>query len=427
MNYSAKINLRYPARQDGTCPIRLQVVINRKPQFIALGLGWFPELFDDEKGQCLASIAKKARPVGYEQALSTATAWAGGTPEVLEKKAADYNLIIGKALSKANDVFVEFRLGGQVLTGEGFLYSYNTEGSKKDFVAYMEHKIAERYRKGRSHRDGISDITKKNHTSSLNALRQFRKEVPFFSLNTKFANDFDAFLRKRIKSVNTIWGRHKDVKAYLSLARKDRIKFEDPYQDFQNKSTPGQWKPLKLGEQQLLDHYYQQCAPRSPQRRILAKFLFSCCSSLRLSDLKNLRKARLEGQELHFRIYKTYDKKLREMMLPLTKKALSYLEDAEQEEGVPGFYDYADQYSNRALKVIAQHLGIETRLHHHVGRETFATEFIRRGGKVEVLQKLMDHEKIATTMKYVHVDNDMKREAIKMLDKMDDVPLMKVS
>ncbi|MBO3272243.1 tyrosine-type recombinase/integrase [Hymenobacter defluvii] len=422
MSYSASIKLRRPARTDGTCQILLLAVIHRKPHPLGLGIGWFPELFDEKDGRCLASVPKRARPEGYDAALRTATAWAGGTAEALEKKAADYNLIIGKALSKANDVFVDFRLSGQPVTSEGFLYAYNTEGSKKDFIVYMERKIAERYRKGKGHRDGISEITKKNHTSSLNALKEFRPTLPFFGLHAKFADDFDAFLRKRIKSVNTIWGRHKDVKAYLSLARKDRIKFEDPYQD----SAPGQWKPLKPGEQLLLDAYYQQCAPRTPQRRILAKFLFSCCSSLRLSDLKGLRHARLEGQELHFRIYKTYDKKLREMMLPLTKKALSYLEDAEQEEGMPGFYHYTDQYSNRALKIIAQHVGVETRLHHHVGRETFATEFIRRGGKVEVLQKLMDHEKIATTMKYVHVDNDMKRDAIKMLDALDDIPLMKV-
>ena len=52
-------------------------------------------------------------------------------------------------------------------------------------------------------------------------------------------------------------------------------------------------------------------------------------------------------------------------------------------------YDYTDQYSNRLLQRIGCVLGLTTHLHHHVGRETFATNFIRAGGKVEVLQKLM--------------------------------------
>lgn len=61
-------------------------------------------------------------------------------------------------------------------------------------------------------------------------------------------------------------------------------------------------------------------------------------------------------------------------------------------------------------------LGIETRLHHHVGRETFATEFIRHGGTVQVLQKLLGHSKSTTTMKYVHVDENLMTEAIAALD-----------
>ena len=107
------------------------------------------------------------------------------------------------------------------------------------------------------------------------------------------------------------------------------------------------------------------------------------------------------------------------MMLPLTTRAINYLEDARRENELPGFYDYTDQYSNRLLQRIGRVLRVTTHLHHHVGRETFATNFIRAGGKIEVLQKLMDHEDIKTTMKYVHVDDDMKRAAIAMMEAMD--------
>ncbi|UYZ61190.1 hypothetical protein [Hymenobacter latericus] len=62
---------------------------------------------------------------------------------------------------------VGYRLSGQGLTTEGFLLDYNTEASKKDFVAYMEAKIYERYRKGKTHKQGISENTRKNHLSSL--------------------------------------------------------------------------------------------------------------------------------------------------------------------------------------------------------------------------------------------------------------------
>jgi integrase len=142
-----------------------------------------------------------------------------------------------------------------------------------------------------------------------------------------------------------------------------------------------------------------------------------CYSSLRLSDLKAIDKATFSGREMTFRIKKTFSKKMRDMMLPLTTRAIGFLEDARQENELPGFYDYTDQYSNRLLQRLGRSLGLTTHLHHHVGRETFANNFVRAGGKAEVLQKLMDHEDIKTTMKYVHVDDDMKRAAMEAMQR----------
>jgi integrase len=414
MNFSGKIKLRYPARRDGTCQIRLQVIVGKQVWPVNLGLNWPPELFDEELGRCLTSQGPAQRGPGYAAALAALLAAAGGTVPLLAKRAQDYNLLIGQALAKANDVFVTWRLSKQVPSLERFKQDFSTAGSKDDFCAYIKAKIIERHRK-----EKISDITRKNHFSTYNALVAFRAYVPFNTLTTDFVDEFDAYLKKHVRGVNTRWGRHKDVKTYLALARKDRMKFEDPYADFKNREVAGQWKPLRPAELEKLEEYYRLCAPRSIQRRVLARFLFSCCSSLRLGDLKNIANAAIENREMTFKAHKTYQKTLTETMLPLTHRALGYLQDAQEEEELPGFYNYADQYSNRMLTAIGQQLGIESRVHHHVGRETFATEFIRRGGKVEVLQKLMGHSKISTTMKYVHVDDDMKRNAIAALDALD--------
>jgi integrase len=177
---------------------------------------------------------------------------------------------------------------------------------------------------------------------------------------------------------------------------------------------------LKPDELRKLEAYYVLCAPGTPQRRILGKFLFSCKSGLRLGDLKNIGNSKLEGNRLTFEMQKGWSKSLKATMLPLTRQALGYLSDAQEEEGLPGFRNYTDQYENRALTAIGSQLGIETHLHHHVGRETFATEFIRKGGQVTILQKLMNHTKISTTMKYVHVDDDMKCQAIATLDALEE-------
>jgi len=46
---------------------------------------------------------------------------------------------------------------------------------------------------------------------------------------------------------------------------------------------------------------------------------------------------------------------------------------------------------------------------------------------MEVLQKLTDHEKIATTMKYVPVGDARKREALQMLEAQEDRPFIQAS
>lgn len=410
MTYTAKFVLRRPPRRDGTCQVRLQVLLHRKPLPLGVGVTWPPLFFDEEAGRCLATLPKEVRGPDYADELARAQAWAGGAAS-LAKRADDYNLLLGQAQAKANNIFVEYRLSNQVLSAEKFMQEYQTEGSKEDFISFFYHKIIARHRKGK-----ITDNTKKNHLSTWRALKQFRAEIPFYTLGPDFADDFKAYLDRHVRSLNTRWGRHKDVKTYLALAKKEKIKFECPYQDFKNQSEPGKWLPLPPDELRRLEAYYVLCAPGTPQRRILCKFLFSCKSGLRLGDLKNIGNAKLEGNRLTFEMQKGWSNSLKATMLPLTRQALGYLSDAQEEEGRAGFRDYADQHENRVLTAIGLQLGLESKMHHHVGRETFATDFIRLGGKVEILQKLLNHAKIDTTMKYVHVDADMKSAAIQALD-----------
>ena len=410
MGYSANVVLRRPARRDGTCQVRLLVVLDGRAVPLALKVAWPPALFDEETGRCLASVPATRRGPGYAAQLAAATAAAGGLPALVQL-VHDYNLLIGQAQGKANRIFVEARLSGAVLTAEKFRQEYNTEGSKSDFVSYFYHKIIERHRKQK-----ISDNTRKNHLSTWRELKRFREIIPFYTLTIEFADDFKLHLDTHIRSLNTRWARHKDVKTYLAIARRDKIRFEDPYQDFKNQSEPGKWRPLPPDELRRLEAYYGLCAPGTAPRRILCKFLFSCASGLRLGDLKNIANAQLDGNRLTYEMQKGWSNSLRATMLPLTRQALGYLRDAQQEEGGAGFRDYTDQYENRQLTAIGQQLGIETKLHHHVGRETFATQFIRLGGRAEILQKLLNHTRISTTMKYVHVDDEMKCQAVQALD-----------
>ena len=76
----------------------------------------------------------------------------------------------------------------------------------------------------------------------------------------------------------------------------------------------------------------------------------------------------------------------------------------------------SNQKVNAYLKEIAVGCKIKKTLTFHLARHTFATTFLISGGKVEVLQKLLSHSRIDTTMIYVHITRDVERKQLQLLD-----------
>ena len=52
----------------------------------------------------------------------------------------------------------------------------------------------------------------------------------------------------------------------------------------------------------------------------------------------------------------------------------------------------------------------------HTRRHTFASHFVMRGGSLKALQEMLGHSNIKTTMRYAHLSQEHKKEAVKLLD-----------
>lgn len=63
----------------------------------------------------------------------------------------------------------------------------------------------------------------------------------------------------------------------------------------------------------------------------------------------------------------------------------------------------ANQHYNESLKILGRTLGIQSRMHSHLARHTFATYMLRHGVEVQNLQRMMGHSRIEQTMKYAKV------------------------
>ena len=58
---------------------------------------------------------------------------------------------------------------------------------------------------------------------------------------------------------------------------------------------------------------------------------------------------------------------------------------------------------NHLLKLIGDIAGIDTRMHSHLGRHTFATYMLRNGTRFENVSKMLGHKNLTQTLRYAKV------------------------
>ncbi len=64
--------------------------------------------------------------------------------------------------------------------------------------------------------------------------------------------------------------------------------------------------------------------------------------------------------------------------------------------------------------------GVTVRCTPYIFRHTFATNFVKRGGDVFTLQKIMGHSDISTTRKYIQLTDEDLKNKHRMINTVDD-------
>jgi integrase len=155
-------------------------------------------------------------------------------------------------------------------------------------------------------------------------------------------------------------------------------------------------------------------------------FLFSCFTSLRLSDIKSLTWQNIYENDGKIYVKFTQMKTSVEENNPLSPQALFYLGDrGEPDELV--FKLPKDPNIDKSIKAWGKRAGLSQIISFHWARHTFGTLSVQSGIDLYTTSKMMGHSSIRHTEGYARVINPMKEKAITLLPTFEDKLIRKYS
>lgn len=384
MYFSTKIIHRLDAvRQDGTAAVGLQVIIHRKRKVFPLKI-WV------RKGELNPDIP------------SISLGRVGAEWRELEQ---NYNAIMLNALARALNIISEAQAMHRDLDLKAFTAQFASVKLERDFVGFVAQCIEQE-------RGLLAEQTTKDNEKVLARLRRWKPALGFGELHVGNIREFEKEMKKWGLGPNTIASTHKGMRKFILRAKRDYPSLANPYLDHKIRWAKGDRDFLAPNElRTLLDAYRKRDELPWAMRRAARCFLFQCFTGLRVGDAMSLTYDNLVGEYLVFTAEKTKKIKLARK-IKLNAVALQMIEDTfsetEQKKRVGPLVDfYKDERPyNEALRSLSAWVGIEKHLTSHVGRHTFATNYLLAGGKVERLSRMLGHSDLQTTMIYVHLVED---------------------
>ena len=343
---------------------------------------------------------QKERWNSKNQRLNNYQKNASGQKEEI-KNLTDLNLILDNVAAKVTNIKTVYRLSEMVLSPKKLKKELINDLPRVKFCSFFKLALQEDKPK-------LAPGTFRKIETVLNKIIDYDGEVVFSDLTETWFDRYKSYLHKKGNKKTTINSNIKTIKKYLRAAVKSGIKIPVSIDDIKAGSTTGNRISLNTTELKKIYQFYNSEFVAPTHQIILGYFLFSCMTGLRFSDIMNIEPNMLDDNYIQFVTEKTE----KTQIINLNKNAKKIIESCQKL-----FYvKFTNEYINRELKVIMRNLSIKKRVTFHVARHTFATSFLRAGGKVENLQLLLGHSSITQTMIYTHIVASEANKEIYLLD-----------
>lgn len=381
-NMNGKLNYKIwvkkdHVRSDGTSALYLNIYYQKRTKRLPLNISVPVDEFDKKKQRVKKSY----------------------------KYADDYNLLIEKILSDVTTIEIGYRLSGEIISIEKLIEDLYNPSLRINFIDFAS-KLLEHQKNNKF----IEPSTYRQQKGFIAKLKRWRDPLLFSDIDKEFLLKLKSHLKHDLKNKPaTIESTLKNFKKYLHAANDKGINTKLNYKDISIGKMDGEFTFLLPSELSHLIKFYNSPYINGSWKNILQRYLFSCFTGLRISDIERITEDNIIENILIFTQKKT--KKLNR--IPLNENAKALIELPHVFRG-----NYTREYINRELKLIAKACNIKKRLYFHSSRHTFATNYLIAGGKVHNLQKRLGHSKIETTMVYVHVVEAISNDEIKLMDEL---------
>jgi len=261
----------------------------------------------------------------------------------------------------------------------------------------------------------IKEGTRKHYYPLENRLKEWGKMLTWEDVTTEKIYEFDAWLHGIYKPISEtalmagvkpelisnagVFNYHKTLKTLLRRARKMGKISSNPYDLLVGEFKRGETENTEFLTEDEMAKIRELSLERGSTLDISRDlFVFQMYTGMSYSD----------AEAFDFKKYKKIEGMWR-YVGPRIKTGVQYvsellppvLEVLKKYHGTVPQVNNSDY--NRRLKEIQRMTGIETRLHSHLARHTFATWMLSNDVKLENVKKMLGHKSIVTTQRYAKV------------------------
>ncbi|WP_085829073.1 site-specific tyrosine recombinase/integron integrase [Clostridium massiliodielmoense] len=302
---------------------------------------------------------------------------------------------------KVRNVIEEVLYNYDVITKETTLATSDIEEKLQMFLAVKK-------------LDGLSSLTLENYQREISKFGSIVFK-PLNSVTTMDIRMYLALVNKNVKET-TLSTKVSILKTFFGWLLNEEFILKDPTKKIK---TPKVGKRLRnaLTEEEL-ETLRNNC--NTLREKALLEFIFS--TGCRLSEVYKLNIKNINWQDLSIKVTGKGNKERRVYFTIKSKLLLKEYLKSRKDDSSALFVTSKKPHNRlgrrsiqKEINNIAKRAGFDKSVFPHLLRHTFATVALNNNMPVTVIQKLMGHESVDTTMIYAELDNSTLKQEYKKL------------